>query len=173
MDKKLLDNVRMPKEWVLIPRNMYTQLGIYEDDESVVCLGVYGNQLYPTTSTVIYSYGTDYSEFLDNYLGLIYDNNSDKFIPKEFKDDKEINPDLTNIYSGDQTYGKHKFIVNVFRVGKQINATYSAQFFVIYKGNLLNFTTPAYKIDEDNVYSSLITKNPHIKRMIIDLFNYL
>lgn len=155
MNRDLLKDIKIPKEWNSLPTALAKKLGL-NDDENMACLGIYQDSKYGSV-VFTYSYGTDYDEFLDTYLGLLYDNDSNQFVQSH----KQISPELKmkSIYLQNHVLGQHRYMINIFKIEAEA-ISYCVQFFVVYKENLLNITTYVNKLDKEHPYYSLLSQNP-------------
>lgn len=155
MDRNLLNNIEIPENWNSLPTSLAKQLGL-TDDENMACLGIYQDKKY-SSIVFAYSYGEDYDEFLDTYLGLLYDNDSDQFVQGHHGISPELK--MKSIYLENHVLGQRKYLINIFKIAAEIT-TYCIQFFVVYKGNLLNITTYVGNLDTEHPYYSLLSQNP-------------
>lgn len=174
MDKQILKGYPLPKEWMNVPTEGLVQYGIQDVEDTLAVLGAYINRQNPNLSCIVYSYGEDYGDFLDQYLGMIYDNNTGSFLPAVDRPRALLGKDIVNVSSTNQKYGKHNFMVHIFKTieGKK-TVGYSVQFFVVFKGNLINFTLSVSELDESNPYTSLINKNAVVRKFIIEYLSKL
>lgn len=155
MDRDLLKNVEIPEYWNSLPTSYAKRLGL-NDDEDMACLGIYQDKKYGSV-VFAYSYGEDYDEFLDAYLGLLYDNDSDQFVQSS----ERLSPELKmkSIYLQNHVLGQRRYMINIFKIAAEITS-YCVQFFVVYKDNLLNITTYVGNLDAEHPYYSLLSQNP-------------
>lgn len=172
MNKVLLKNFKSINDWQNIPKEDFYKLGIL-DDESMSCLGAYIYKYSPNNLVYLHNYGADFNEFLDEYLGMLYDNDSDGFLPSPVKQKLNINSKLNSIYLNNHNILNKRCLINIFKIVSPDNLGFCAQIFFHNQNELIAFNALIPYLDSTNPFKSLELTSPHVFQLFNEITGFL
>lgn len=172
MNRELLINLKLSSDWQAISKEDLFKIGIIDDD-SLSCLGAYVYKYTPNNLVYLHNYGENYGEFLDEYLGMLYDNNSEDFIPSSVKQKLNINSQINSVYLKNHNLFNKNCLVNIFKLVSPESFSFCVQIFFHNKLELLAFNAIIPYIDPANLFKSIELSSPHILQFFKDIINFL